>query len=171
MKLELIDHLSTAGRPKSEPGTVEGEREKKTADWLLVCSSLRGAPIKPSLTKLLICSWNSCIQTTHALNTTPIRMHYNTCLTQALWENWTVSSFTFVKSLYASDESIALVLILVGVIVTLWGIFAFLPMVEWEDWCHFHLCMLDMMLQPVSLAYRMDWKQEETASQPLCSQW
>lgn len=32
MKLELIDYLSTAGRPKSEPGTVEGEREKKPAD-------------------------------------------------------------------------------------------------------------------------------------------
>lgn len=30
---------------------------RKGGDWLLVCSSLRGAPIKPSLTKLLICSW------------------------------------------------------------------------------------------------------------------
>lgn len=36
MKLEVIDYLSTAGRPKSKPSTVESEGEKKEIDFLFV---------------------------------------------------------------------------------------------------------------------------------------
>lgn len=36
MKLEVIDYLSTAGRPKSKPSTVKSEGEKKEIDFLLV---------------------------------------------------------------------------------------------------------------------------------------
>lgn len=38
MKLAQIDYLSTTGRPKSKPSTVEGEREKKKKqiDFLFV---------------------------------------------------------------------------------------------------------------------------------------
>lgn len=79
MKLAQIDYLSTTGRPKSKPSTVEGEgarerAKKKKADRLLVYSCLRGVSMEPSLTKLLICSWNSCIHSTHGLNYTAIIM-------------------------------------------------------------------------------------------------
>lgn len=36
MKLEVIDYLSTAGRPKSKPSTVESEGGKKKIDFLFV---------------------------------------------------------------------------------------------------------------------------------------
>lgn len=36
MKLDVIDYLSTAGRPKSKASTVESQPEKKEIDFLFV---------------------------------------------------------------------------------------------------------------------------------------
>lgn len=68
MKLEVIDYLPTAGRPKSKASTVESEGEKKEIDFLFVPP--RGAPDKAVTHQTADLSLTV---STHALNLTPIR--------------------------------------------------------------------------------------------------
>lgn len=87
MKLAQIDYLSGTGRPKSKPSSVEGG--KKKVDRPLVCSSRRGVLMEPSLTKLLICGWNSCIQSTRG---TQLHSNYSPPITWPCAQWWSAAS-------------------------------------------------------------------------------